>query len=138
MTSPLPSASSAKAAIRLRALIVEDNSIILENLQGLLDELTTVDIVGTARAEAEACEWLDSRTQACDIAIVDIFLKAGSGLGVLKHIASYERPPERVVLTNYATGAMRQRCKQLGAAAVFDKSTEIEQLVDWLAMRVRH
>ncbi len=66
------------------------------------------------------------------------FLKAGSGLGELQHIASYERPPERVVLKNYATDAMRDRCKQLGAAEVFDKSTEIEQLVDWLATRVRH
>ncbi len=138
MTSQPPSAHSAKAAVRLRALIVEDNALILENLRGLLDELTAVDIVGTAGAEAEACEWLDSRTQACDIAIVDIFLKAGSGLGVLQHIAGYERPPERVVLTNYATDAMRDRCKQLGAAEVFDKSTEIEQLVDWLATRVRH
>ena len=57
---------------------------------------------------------------------------------MLEHIASYERPPERVVLTNYATKAMRERCKELGAAEVFDKSTEIEQLVDWLAARVRH
>lgn len=138
MTSQIPPARSAKAGVRLRALIVEDNALILENLRGLLDELTAVDIVGTVRDEAEACEWLDSRTQACDIAIVDIFLKTGSGLGVLQHIASYERPPERVVLTNYATDAMRDRCKQLGAAEVFDKSTEIEQLVDWLATRVRH
>lgn len=138
MTSQPPFASSAQPAVRLRALIIEDNAVILESLRGLLEDMTTVDIVGTARAEAEACEWLDSRTQACDVAIVDIFLKAGSGLGVLKHIAGYERPPEGVVLTNYATDAMRERCKQLGAAEVFDKSTEIEKLVDWLAARVRH
>ncbi|MEO7057365.1 MAG: response regulator [Caldimonas sp.] len=138
MTSQPPSCESSRTALRLRALIVEDNALILENLRGLLDELTAVDIVGTAGAEAEACAWLDSRTQACDVAIVDIFLRAGSGLGVLQHIATYERPPVRVVLTNYATDAMRERCKQLGAAAVFDKSTEIEQLVAWLATRVRH
>ena len=136
--SSQPPASHAKAAVRLRALIVEDNALILENLRGLLNELTTVDIVGTARAEDEACEWLDTRTQACDVAIVDIFLKNGSGLGLLQHIARYERPPERVVLTNYATDAMRARCKELGAAEVFDKSTEIEGLVEWLAARVRH
>lgn len=106
-------------------------------MRGLLNELTAVDIVSTAGAEAEACEWLDSRTQACDVAIVDIFLKAGSGLGVLQHIATYERPSEGIVLTNYATDAMRESCKQLGAAEVFDKSTEIEQFVDWLATRVR-
>ncbi|MEO6363691.1 MAG: response regulator [Caldimonas sp.] len=138
MTSQSHPFRSAKSAVRLRALIVEDNAVILESLRGLLDELTAVDIVGTAGAEAEACEWLDSRTQACDVAIVDIFLKDGSGLGVLQHIARYERPPERIVLTNYATEAIRERCKKLGAIAVFDKSTEIELLVDWLAARVRH
>ncbi len=123
---------------RLRTLIVEDNAIILENLQGLLQEMAAVDVVGTVGAEAEACHWLDSRTQACDVAIVDIFLERGSGIGVLKHMAGYERPPERIVLTNYATDAIRERCKALGATEVFDKSTEIEKLVDWLATRVRH
>jgi DNA-binding NarL/FixJ family response regulator len=123
---------------RLRALIIEDHPVILESLQGLLEDLAAVDIVGTASAEAEACHWMDSRTQACDVAVVDIFLKGGSGFGVLKHIAGYERPPERVVLTNYATEAMKVRCRELGAVEVFDKSTEIEKFVDWLASRVRH
>lgn len=124
--------------VRLRALIVEDSAIILKSLQGLLGEMCAVDVVGTVGDEAAACHWLDSRTQACDIAIVDIVLERGSGLGVLKHMAGYARPPERIVLTNYATDAVRQRCTELGAAAVFDKSTEIEELVDWLASRVRH
>ena len=123
---------------RLRAFLVEDNALILENLQGLLEEMSAVEVVGAVGAEAEACHWLDSRTQACDVAIVDLFLKHGTGLGVLMHMAGYEHPPERVVLTNYATAEVRQRCKALGAAEVFDKSTEIENLVDWLASRVRH
>ena len=112
-----------------------------------LGVLHTQHANGATRAESErrrgvetqaALHVLDTRTQACDVAIVDIFLQSGSGLGVLQHIAGYERPPERIVFTNYATDAMRERCKQLGAAAVFDKSTEIEKLVDWLAARGRH
>jgi len=44
-----------------------------------------------------------------------------------------------VILTNYATADMHHRCRELGADAVFDKSTEIEQLIDWLAeAQVRH
>lgn len=62
----------------------------------------------------------------------------GNGLSLLQHMLSYQRPPERVVLTNYATEDMRRRCKELGAEAIFDKSTEIEDLVDWLAKHVRH
>lgn len=123
---------------RLRALIVEDNAMILEQLQELLAEMTDVSVVGTASSAASACEWCDARTQACDVAILDLFLERGTGLDVLEHMAGYQRPPERVVLTNYATPAVRDRCRALGAAEVFDKSTEIEGLVAWLAERVRH
>ena len=48
---------------------------------------------------------------------------------------AYERPPARVILANYATLDMRERCRALGAHAVFDKSTEIEDLVTWLAAK---
>jgi two-component system OmpR family response regulator len=41
-------------------------------------------------------------------------------------------PDQRVVvLSNYATPDIRKRCSQLGADAVFDKSNEIDALVDY-------
>lgn len=117
----------------LRILLIEDNAQLAEELSSALAELAHAEVVGTARAEDEACHWMDERTQACDVAIIDVFLKRGTGLGVLEHMARYQQPPRRVVLTNYATADMHRRCRELGADAVFDKSTEIEQLVDWLA-----
>jgi DNA-binding NarL/FixJ family response regulator len=117
----------------LRILLVEDNAQIAEELSSALEELAPAKVVATAQAQDEACHWMDVRTQACDVAVIDVFLKRGSGLGVLEHIAKYERPPRRVILTNYATPDMHHRCLKLGAEAVFDKSTEIEQLVSWLA-----
>ena len=123
----------------LRILLVEDSPRLVEELQAALEELAKARVVATAAEETEACAWMDSRTQGCDVAIIDVFLRSGSGLGVLEHIAAYERPPQRVVLTNYATRDMRSRCRALGADAVFDKSTEIEELVEWLsASQVRH
>ena len=124
----------------LRILLVEDNARIAENLQATLEELAPqARIVGVAVAQDQACQWMDSRTNGCDVAIIDVFLKAGNGLGVLEHIAGYDRPPRRVVLTNYATQDMRSRCRSLGAEAVFDKSTEIDELVEWLAAsEMRH
>ncbi len=123
---------------KLRALIIEDSPAILENLQGLLEELELVQVVGTAVDEAQACAWMDARTNGCDVAIIDMFLTQGNGLNILQHMQSYRRPPERVVLTNYATEDMRSRCTALGAEAIFDKSTEIEDLVAWLTSRIRH
>jgi two-component system OmpR family response regulator len=123
----------------LRILLVEDHDRIVEELSSTLEELAQAKVVGTAQAQDEACRWMDERTQACDVAVIDIFLKRGTGLGVLEHIGKYEQPPWRVILTNYATPDMHHRCRELGADAVFDKSTEIEQLIDWLAgAQVRH
>ena len=47
--------------------------------------------------------------------------------------ACRERNPEQkvVVLTNYATPDIRVRCHQLGVDAVFDKSNDIEALIDF-------
>ena len=125
--------------IVLRILLVEDHARIAEELSSALEELAQAKVVGTAQAEDEACRWMDERTQACDVAVMDVFLKRGTGLGVLEHIAKYERPPQRVILSNYATPDMHHRCRELGADAVFDKSTEIDELIEWLARaRVRH
>ena len=58
--------------------------------------------------------------------------KEGSGLNILE-ACRLRRPTQKmVVLSNHATNDVRWRCAQLGADAVFDKSTEIEALVDVL------
>jgi DNA-binding NarL/FixJ family response regulator len=120
---------------KLRAFVVEDSPVILEALTETLLEVANVEVVGTARDERDALAWMDSRTDGCDVVIVDIFLKSGSGLGVLRGMRDYNAPPTRVVLTNYATPEMRGRCQALGADVVFDKSYEMDGLMAWLSHR---
>lgn len=117
--------------MRLKTYIVEDNPTIRENLIGTLEELARIDAVGTADTENEGKAWLAENRDNWDLAIVDLFLKQGSGLGVLA--ACRDRPSSQkvVVLSNYATADIRQRCAQLGVDAVFDKSNEIDALVDY-------
>jgi two-component system OmpR family response regulator len=117
--------------VRLKTYIVEDNPTIRENLIGTLEELAGIDAVGTAETEDEGKAWLAENRSDWDLAIVDLFLKQGSGLGVLA--ACRDRPSTQkvVVLSNYATADIRQRCAQLGVDAVFDKSNEIDALVDY-------
>jgi two-component system OmpR family response regulator len=117
--------------VRLKTYIVEDNPTIRENLIGTLEELAGVTAVGMAETENDGKAWLTDSHQDWDLAIVDLFLKQGSGLGVLA--ACRDRPARQkvVVLSNYATADIRQRCAQLGVDAVFDKSNEIDALVDF-------
>jgi DNA-binding NarL/FixJ family response regulator len=85
---------------QLKAFIVEDSPVIRENL-----------------------------VAALDLVVVDIFLKSGSGLGVLKAAAALPASVKLVVLSNYATPDMRRKCLELGADRVFDKSNEIDALI---------
>lgn len=115
----------------LRTYIVEDNPTIRENLIATLEELARIQAVGSAETENEGKVWLTSNVQHWDLAIVDLFLKQGSGLGIL-HACKDRSPSQKVVvLSNYATPDIRKRCAQLGVDAVFDKSNEIDALIDF-------
>ena len=128
----------------LQTYLVEDSPVIRESLIATLEELAPVKVVGSAEEEDAALLWLSANR--VDLVIVDLFLKGGSGLGVLRAAQHAQqaasRPgdindrgarPRHVVLSNYATPAMRERCLELGADGVFDKSTEIDALLTYCA-----
>ncbi|MBU4422550.1 MAG: response regulator [Gammaproteobacteria bacterium] len=117
--------------MKLRTYIVEDNATIRENLIGTLEELACVESVGASATEDEGKEWLTAHSAQWDLAIVDLFLRQGSGLGVLAACRTRQPGQKMVVLSNYATPDVRMRCAQLGVDAVFDKSNEIDALVDY-------
>jgi DNA-binding NarL/FixJ family response regulator len=116
---------------RLRTYVVEDSSVIRDNLAEALHENAPVEVVGFAEDERAAVAWLLDPRHACDLVIVDIFLKSGSGLGVLKQIARRDPSLCRVVLSNHATPEVRAKCAELGADKVFDKSNEIDEMIGY-------
>lgn len=115
----------------LKTFLVEDSPMIRENLIAALQELAPVEIVGTADDEQSAVAWLARGSTVCDLVIIDIFLKAGSGLGVLRAAHDLDGAMTLVVLSNYATPDMRRECESLGASRVFDKSSDIEALIGY-------
>lgn len=118
----------------LKAFIVEDSPVILENLVATLEELAQVEVVGSVADEAGAVRWMSQADEAgADLFIVDVFLRSGTGLGVLQAAQRLGVQAHRVVLTNYATEEMRRRCASLGAERVFDKSRELDDLISYCA-----
>ena len=117
--------------MKLKTFIVEDNATIRENLIGTLEELATIEAVGEAETEDDGKNWLTAENAEWDLAIVDLFLRQGNGLGVLAACQDRKAHQRVVVLSNYATPDVRLRCAQLGVDAVFDKSNEIDALVDY-------
>ena len=117
--------------MRLKTYLVEDNPTIRDNLIATLDELVGIETIGTSDSENEAKTWFSENPHAWDLAILDLFLKQGSGLGVLAACRDRKSSQKVVVLSNYATTDIRNRCAQLGVDAVFDKSNEIDALVEF-------
>jgi two-component system OmpR family response regulator len=119
----------------VRTFVVEDNPTIRENLIGTLREVARVDPVGQAESEQEGTRWLTGNLSQWDLAIVDLFLKDGTGFSVLEACRNREPTQKMVVLSNHLTPEMRRKCAQLGADAVFDKATEIDDLIDFCLRR---
>lgn len=118
---------------QVRCLLVEDSGLILRGLIDTLEEMLPLKVVGCASDEAGAKQWLDQHGSDLDLMIVDIFLKQGTGVGVLQHANDIGLLCRKVVLTNYATREMRARCAALKADRVFDKSSELEELIQYCA-----
>ncbi len=120
-------------AAELHAYVLEDNPSLCETLVSTLQELTCVRAIGTGATQAEAARWLTLHPQDWDLLIVDLLLRGGSGMHLLEQLGA-RRPWQKVILfSNYVTAGVRKRCAQLGVDAVFDKSTEIDALVDYCA-----
>ena len=115
----------------LITFLVEDNKTIRDNLVPALEDLVNGQIVGFAETESDALAWLASHPHDWQLLIVDLFLKEGSGLGVLSG-CKVRGPGQRVVvLSNYVTADIRARCEALGADAVFDKSRDLDAFIEY-------
>ena len=118
--------------IPLRVFLVEDNPLIRERLIESLTSTGRIDVVGYAESEREAVDALAEGSW--DAVLLDLQLKQGNGLGVLRAIGpSRPHGAKILVLTTYAIPQYRDRSLALGADAFFDKSREYDRAVDMLS-----
>jgi DNA-binding NarL/FixJ family response regulator len=115
----------------LITFLVEDNKTIRDNLVPALEDLVNGQVVGFAETETDALAWLALHPHDWQLHIVDLFLKEGSGLGVLAGCKTRKPGQRVVVLSNYVTADIRARCEALGADAVFDKSRDLDAFIEY-------
>jgi two-component system, OmpR family, response regulator len=116
----------------MRVLLVEDNPHVQNQLCRTLQGIPGAQVVQVAGSEAQATEWLQRNPQGWDLALVDLFLGDGHGFRVLK--SCRERSPHQraIVVSNYTREPVRDFAVEAGADAVFDKTFDMEALVDYL------
>jgi len=115
----------------LPIFLVEDNVLIQTNLIAALEELADARIVGMAASEARAVGWLEGHPGDWKLAVVDLFLNQGTGLGVVDFCRRRAADQRVVVLTNYATADIAQQALAKGADALFDKSVQLDAFFDF-------
>ena len=112
----------------LRVALVEDSERIRARLAETLAEIPNVVIAFAAETEGEAVRLVAS--EKWDVLILDLQLKVGTGLGVLKAMQGMlaSEGHTAIVLTNYGFRQYRERALALGAKYFFDKSRDLDAL----------
>jgi DNA-binding NarL/FixJ family response regulator len=120
--------------MELRVFVVEDVPAVVENVAGLLSAMGGMRLVGKAGSETEANAWLDSNPGGWDVAVIDLVLDQGTGLGVIRHARTVHAAGAVAVLSAFLNRRVRAHCQKLGVDAVFSK-TEFDALAHWLHAR---
>jgi len=123
---PSGAAEVSATTSAIRVFLVEDSKVIRERLLSLLQGLPGVDIVGDSDTAADAIRGITDL--APDVVVLDIKLKNGSGMGVLRTIKQRPAQVTMIILTNYATDEYRKKCLEAGADHFLDKTNEFERL----------
>jgi two-component system OmpR family response regulator len=131
-SEPRSSTGSASGAAQLdraaavRVLLVEDAPVIRDAVVEIIEATGRATVTFTTDSESAALRELN--TNHYDVVVADLQLREGSGFGVLRALQATGGNALVIVLTNYASPAVRQRCAELGAASCLDKSSEFERL----------
>jgi DNA-binding NarL/FixJ family response regulator len=115
----------------IQVLLVEDSTTARSALTSLLETLGHFKIVGTAAAETEVRVWLDVHPANWQLAIVDLVLRDGSGLSVVRRCKQRNPSCKIAVFSDYATLGVKEQCLSMGADAAFQKS-DLTQFVRYL------
>jgi DNA-binding NarL/FixJ family response regulator len=106
--------------------IVEDSEAMRENLRSMLSDIRDIRITGYAADETTAIEQINAMVP--DVVILDLNLKSGSGIAVLKDVKKHHAGTKVMVLTNYNDEFYVNACRNAKADYFFDKSFQFMQV----------
>lgn len=112
----------------LRIFLVEDSSLVRELVTETFAEIDGVVLGGFADSEDGAFHQLVAAP--CHILILDIELKQGNGINLLRRLSALPDSPAKIkiVFSNNVSAAYRRVAEPLGVEYFFDKTTEFNQL----------
>ena len=123
--------SRSQGAAEIAVFMVEDSRSVTSALTDLIEEIGGYAVVGVAKTETAATEWLWANAGKWNIATVDLLIENGSGFNLLPRIRKEGPGCTLIVVSEYITEVIGNHCRALGADAVFRKS-EYHAIVGYL------
>ncbi|HEX4134542.1 MAG TPA: response regulator transcription factor [Bryobacteraceae bacterium] len=119
----------AGASESRRLFHVEDSVELRVRVEGELTRLG-IEIAGFAARADDAVR--EIRRIKPDLVVLDLQLEEGSGVDVLRSLSAAAERPTFIVLTNHSDARFRKLALQAGAQYFFDKSTQLEEFVEFV------
>lgn len=111
-----------------RVLIVDDHPIVREGLRALISQQPDLEVCGEAEGVATALELV--KTSAPDIAVIDISLKDGDGLELIRQIKQSSSSVPMLVSSMHEEGLYARRSLRAGALGYVSKENAARQIID--------
>jgi DNA-binding NarL/FixJ family response regulator len=111
-----------------RVLIVDDHPIVREGLRALISQQPDLEVCGEAEGVSTALELVE--TSEPDIAVIDISLKDGDGLELIRQIKQSHGSVRMLVSSMHEEGLYASRSLRAGALGYVSKENAARQIID--------
>ena len=119
---------SAPPKPRSRILIVDDHPAVREGLAMRIEGQPDLEVCGQAADAPEALRALPASRP--DIAVVDISLKNGNGLDLIKRLKTHAHPVRILVWSMHGENLYAERALRAGAEGYITKEEATEQIIE--------
>lgn len=113
---------------RARILIVDDHPAVREALALRIDRQAGLEVCGEAADMSEALRLIDETRP--DVAVVDITLKTGSGIDLIKRIKDRNGSVRMLVWSMHSESLYAERALRAGAMGYVNKDQATDKIVE--------
>ena len=112
----------------VKILIVDDHPSVREGLALRISIHSDLEVCGEAESEEQAIELV--RQTKPDLVLVDISLKSGHGLELIKRIRSMEPTVKMLVISGFQESLYAERACRAGAMGYLNKQESSERMIE--------
>jgi len=117
-------------ALKLKVLIADDSKEVRNRLKEMVQENKSITLMGESEDAVQAITALQQLKP--DVVILDIHMPGGGGMRVLKDIKRMNTGTIAIIFTAFAFAQYRQAYLGAGADYFFDKTHDVQKMIDTL------